>query len=589
MVEEDAERRRGFNSKLEVEAESVLKQAVFQRSPVLSKLLRYLLDETVAGRADNLKSFVVAIEGLGRNENFDAASDSSARVQMVRLRKTLEAHYAQHGPVAELCIYLQPGSYTVRLGKLPVAYPMLYRPLSDTNVLPGHSPEMLDDLPIAPAAENGRNYAPAAKIHAGRPNRRNWFVGVGALVGIALIVSFWLGWQDWGPANRDIASPVLELLPVDSGDKPELAQTSRIVLSTFADGLPRFKLSRVRVINSKDDLRQPEKTENVYRLSSRVEHIEEEKMQKLFLNLIDAQTNTSLWSREVDLPNDQPLANALIPLLAEINGPFGAISTHGAMIYKDSKSGGYPCLLRYFSFLKTRDLAIEKQTADCLEKPVDETQLRATLFAARAFFVFENSQNTTSFAEGARKAHQFARSAIAADPNDGSARYAMARMSYLDGDCVTARFYTQQAMDANSNSPIITATLASLAQECGYQESRSLLDHAFMMQGTGNVEARLLLVLGSIGQNRPEKILELQSVNIPQSERLRLNYYLTETLIAASQDNAAKAAGYWKQFSMTLPSEMNTPDEKLRRIILSPAARRKLIGYLSRKGVFGAS
>jgi hypothetical protein len=53
---------------------------VFQRSPVLSGLLRYLIDETIAGRARTLKSFIVAVDALGRKQDFDSASDSSARV-----------------------------------------------------------------------------------------------------------------------------------------------------------------------------------------------------------------------------------------------------------------------------------------------------------------------------------------------------------------------------------------------------------------------------------------------------------------------------------------------------------------------------
>lgn len=94
MAMDEREPRVGFNNMLRAEADAVLAEPVFRRSPVLSKLLRYLVEETANGKAEKLKSFVVATEGLGRPDSFDAASDSSARVQMVRLRKTLESHYA---------------------------------------------------------------------------------------------------------------------------------------------------------------------------------------------------------------------------------------------------------------------------------------------------------------------------------------------------------------------------------------------------------------------------------------------------------------------------------------------------------------
>ena len=98
---------------------------MFQRSPALSGLLRYLIDETIAGRAKTLKSFIVAVDALGRKQDFDSASDSSARVQMGRLRKTLEIYYTQIASSAGGCIYLSPGSYVVHLESRARAYPKL--------------------------------------------------------------------------------------------------------------------------------------------------------------------------------------------------------------------------------------------------------------------------------------------------------------------------------------------------------------------------------------------------------------------------------------------------------------------------------
>ena len=83
MVDNQKERRLSFELILNTEASEVLHSAVFLRSPVLSKLLRFLVHQTVNGQGDLLKSYTVAVDGLGRPETFDAASDSSARVQMV--------------------------------------------------------------------------------------------------------------------------------------------------------------------------------------------------------------------------------------------------------------------------------------------------------------------------------------------------------------------------------------------------------------------------------------------------------------------------------------------------------------------------
>lgn len=225
----------------------------------MSKLLRYLVEETVAGRSGGLKSFIVAVDGLGRGGDFDATSDSSARVQMVRLRKTLENYYAQHGPVDQHCIYLQPGSYTVRMGRLAVAYPKLYRPLSDGEANPA--------IPSVPVVAKPRDDAPTAPGKLATPFFRRYpiitaFTLLGIIAGVLMILS----WQRLAPTKSPQLSPTLELMPIDSGSQPELVKTARLVASTFANDLPPFKLSRIRVVSKSDELKQPTDRENVYRL-----------------------------------------------------------------------------------------------------------------------------------------------------------------------------------------------------------------------------------------------------------------------------------------------------------------------------------
>lgn len=577
MSVDDSLPRVGYNNMLRAEADAVLSKQLFRRSPVLSKLLRYLIEETANGRADKLKSFVVATEALGRPDSFDAASDSSARVQMVRLRKTLESHYAQHGPLAELCIYLQPGSYSVRLGKLAVAYPMLYRPLSDASVKLGQSA-----LSNADAAAN----AELANISSPMPARRhNWLFSIGILAGIGLAILAWSTWQKVASSRISTDSPILELQPVDSAETPELIRVSRLVSSTFADNLPRFKISRVRLVDSVAATQIPNSAENVYRLSSRLED-DMDGGQKLFVNLIDTHTDTALWSREVALMKGRSPSATLVPLLAEINGPFGVIASHGSTLYKDSDSGGYPCLLKYFEFAQTREPEIEVRVADCFEKPVKEIRLQATLLAARAFFAIERRDASRDFPAASRQAIGFARAAVSADPNDGSANFALARMSYLREDCVSARFYTTRALETNSGSPMITATLAALANVCDYPDAGALLDRAFLAQSPRFAKGRLLLTLAALAQNRPDMISQLEHSDLPQSRYNRVNYYLAEALIAASQGRRADAARNWIQFSQNIPAGSVTPDEKLRSLVALPKMRAKVIALLDKGGAF---
>jgi hypothetical protein len=592
MAYHEPGQRQGFNTKLRAEAEALLADAVFQRSPVLSKLLRYLVEETVAGRSGELKSFVVAVDGLGRSENFDATSDSSARVQMVRLRKTLENHYAQHGPVDELCIYLQPGSYTVRLGRLPTAYPTLYRPLSDAAPPPAAIlPEPLVALsetpppPVSPVTVAEMQSTPSAPSKAGY----GWAALIVAFLMMAAALTAFVGWRQLGPTKAPELSPILELMPVESSNRPELEQTVRLVSSTFASDLPRFKLSRIRVVNEAEALRLTGNPENTYRLFSRLEDSAEKGLM-LYLNLDDAYTDTSIWSREVRLPaGEGGMFDALIPVLGEINGPMGIISMHGNIVHRENKSGGYPCMLKYFEFVRTRERAIEDRVAACFEKPVKEKRIEATILAARSLFAIERKESYIDFASATKKAIAFARAAVEADPTDGSANFALARMSYLAGDCVSARFYTDRTLELNPYSPMFMTTLAGISNMCGYPDGAKLLDQAFLTQSPQFAKGRLMLILGALGQDRPDRIAEIGPSDLPQTRYNRINYYLSETLIAAAQGRRADAVRYWKLYSDAIPPGSRTANDKLRDIVALPAIRRKLIAFLVKAGVIGPS
>jgi hypothetical protein len=576
MADDDAGRRYGFESKLAAEADAVLSDTVFRRSPVLSKLLRYLVNETTAGQGDILKSYAVAVDGLGRSESFDSASDSSARVQMVRLRKSLESHYAQHAPVDEHCLYLQPGSYRVRLGRPDVAYPMLYRPLAEPQAVsrPAFARPHED-------AVNGHQTADTPIVGKIIPPRLRL---IGGIIVLAILMLVFLAWLQSGTTRETRLSPVLELMPVDNGNEEKLEQAARIVSSSFSNDLPRFKLARIRVIGAAEKPGQPDGDEEVYRLFSRIEQRDREN-RTLFLTINDARSQTTLWSQQLQLPADgNRTYEALTALAAEINGPFGIIATHGSQLYENNTSGGYPCLLKYFAFVRSRENALEEKIAACLERPVKEQRLKATMFAARALFAIERNAARRDFPAAAQSGIAFARQAIAADPNDGASNYVMARLSYFQKDCVTARYYTTRAVELNPNSPIIISNLAALAPVCAYTDAAMLLDRAFLTQSPLYNNGRLLLVLAAIAQNRPDRIAEIQDSDPPQSQYNRINYYLAESLIAASQGRRADAARNWQLFSKATPPGSRTADEKLKAIVALPLMRKKLVEYLAENG-----
>jgi TolB-like protein/Tfp pilus assembly protein PilF len=91
--------------------EKVLGSRTFSRAEGLGRLLRYLVEETVAGRSGGLKEVTVGVEALGRGSSFDPDADPIVRVQARRLRQKLEAYYRGEGLTDAIVIELPKGAY----------------------------------------------------------------------------------------------------------------------------------------------------------------------------------------------------------------------------------------------------------------------------------------------------------------------------------------------------------------------------------------------------------------------------------------------------------------------------------------------
>src|SRR5215472_12500222 len=78
--------------------------ASFARSEQLNRFLRFVVEETLAGRGDLLKEYRIAVEGLGKSTRFDPSVDSVVRVQARQLRYKLDAFFRDEGKAARLRI-----------------------------------------------------------------------------------------------------------------------------------------------------------------------------------------------------------------------------------------------------------------------------------------------------------------------------------------------------------------------------------------------------------------------------------------------------------------------------------------------------
>jgi len=99
---------------VELELISILQSPSFRGSPRSAAFLRFVVEETLAGRQDLLKERTVGAIVLGKAPGYDTGADSGVRVRANEVRKRLATHYDSAAPKAGIRIELPPGTYAAR-------------------------------------------------------------------------------------------------------------------------------------------------------------------------------------------------------------------------------------------------------------------------------------------------------------------------------------------------------------------------------------------------------------------------------------------------------------------------------------------
>jgi adenylate cyclase len=94
------------------ELDRILAAKGFSGAGRLSKLLRYVVDKTLAGQTDQLKEYSVGIEVFERDGKYDPRLDSIVRVEAGRLRSRLDEYYNNEGAASDIRIALPRGGYS---------------------------------------------------------------------------------------------------------------------------------------------------------------------------------------------------------------------------------------------------------------------------------------------------------------------------------------------------------------------------------------------------------------------------------------------------------------------------------------------
>jgi hypothetical protein len=129
-------------AELKALCQRIVESGVLGRSRHYQALLEYLVQCSIDGKSP--KEIELALDVLGKGDDFDVSSDSSVRVYVHQLRKKLDSYYQQVEPNAAQRLVIPKGQYTIAVEEraretshspLGVAKPSFWQSRINTGLL----------------------------------------------------------------------------------------------------------------------------------------------------------------------------------------------------------------------------------------------------------------------------------------------------------------------------------------------------------------------------------------------------------------------------------------------------------------------
>ncbi|RVT95544.1 tetratricopeptide repeat protein [Rhodovarius crocodyli] len=458
--------------------------ASFRASRQARTLLRYLVESALAGHADRLKGYTVAVEALGKPADFDSAADPGVRVAMRRLRLLLEDYYAREGAADPHRIALEPGSYVPRL--LPGAAPPDPAPALPESAPPESGPPEAEAPPLAamalPAPARRRGFAAIALSALGAIGMLGALAAVGVLL-LAPAGSRHLSFTANGallvrqtenlhPPKTEPPADLRPLLIVDPlvVDDPAQSTQAAAFAETLRTGLARFSEITVRV-------GLPEKQDAQYRLRGRML---QDGAVRLELLEVNAGLVLAIFDGATTLgEHGQAVARFIVTSLAQ---PYGLIlGRERARLGNRQEVTGFSCLLLVADYWRNYDVAALPRLDACLHRSIEADPAEPAFLAGLALMRLEAYRLSTPGQEEGRRAtldeaYALVRRAADMAPFDARIRQALGAVHYIRGDMETAISALRRARQLNPFDPDIAADLASRLLGRGQvEEARDLL------------------------------------------------------------------------------------------------------------------
>jgi TolB-like protein/tetratricopeptide (TPR) repeat protein len=518
----------------------------FEVPPRAKKFLRYIVEETLAGRADRIKAYTVGIEVFERDPGFDAQSDPVVRIEAGRLRRALERYYLIAGLSDPVVISVPKGGYVPHFE------------LRATQ-------QAVSPRPAVP---------PPEKASAPAPQRRMLWLGAGAAASTAFLIGISL----WN-SPRNVSKPTIETSPAvptiavmpfaNLGDLPEAKIYAEGLTEEVMSQVARFKELSVlgretsRSIPPSADLAQIHRALGArYLLEGSVRAATNQL--RVTGRLLDAKTGAVLWSQTYDedlrvrdlLTIQNDVAQKVATAVAQ---PYGIIfQADGTRAGAKAPDGleAYACSLKFYGYRTVLSAESHAAIRSCLEQAVAANPGYATAWAMLSILYLDEDRfrfnPKTGPPAAIQRATAAARRAIRLDPANVRALQALMMALFFAQQPAEALEIGERAVALNPNDTELLAELGTRVGQVGaWARGTALLEQALARNPAHSNYYNGVLAHHAYMQGdyrRAEALI--RQVNL---DKFPL-YHFVAAIIYAQLDMKPQAAAARNQFLRVLPN-----------------------------------
>lgn len=452
---------------------NVLASSEFGASERLPRFLKFIVEETLAGRGDTLKGYVIGLEVFDKPADFNPEQDSVVRVEAVRLRRALQSYYLSEGQEDPVFITVPKGAYRPVFG--------------------------------ARSAEPGRR-APDPTGTGGIPTVKIplaagiaiWLLltALGVAGGIYLVMtggrvpSVTGSLPSARPPADNIAlpsGPKLAVLPFSASGMSNNIRIAQSFHAQLISDLTRFDMLAVIGADSVSmyfgqiaDLQPVAERYGAQYVMAGMMQLQGDDL-RIIVNLYDARKRQYLWTTRFDRTL---VAKDILKLQSDLSARVAAEigQTYGIINRAETRQfignppkimSSYQCVLRFRDHEMRKTPEEHEQLRSCLEQTVERDPEYAQAWSALASVYRRDGVSALERAEEA------ARTAVRLAPDSATAHLALARVMFDKGDAGSAEQHLRIALDRNPNDAPLLASAGRIFSLLGEWEfARKLIEKA---------------------------------------------------------------------------------------------------------------